>query len=81
MLEGLLAPVCKVETLGLHLGADAAALDLEDQPAKGGVSEVEVPHVLERGLVHLAGAGGGIGRGAAKGVAAVGIGGHLFDKG
>jgi hypothetical protein len=47
--------VCEVETLSSHLGAYSTILDLQYQPTKCSIRQVEVPHILERALINLAG--------------------------
>jgi hypothetical protein len=46
--------VRKVETLGAHLCANASLVDIEHEPTKGSICQIEVPHVLKGRFVHKA---------------------------
>jgi hypothetical protein len=74
------ASVGKVEALCAHLRTDATFLDLQDQPSKCSICEVEVPHVLEGALIYLTNCRGiGATNGTTKWVTAMGGCWHLVD--
>jgi len=46
-------PMSEVETLGPHFRSNSAILNLENQPAKCSIRQVEVPHVLKSAFINL----------------------------
>lgn len=65
--------------MGAHLGSDTSILNLQHQPSECGISQVEVPHVLESTLVDLAKLCLAS-NGTAEGVASRSSSGHLLDN-
>jgi hypothetical protein len=43
----------KIKSLGFHLRSNPSTVNLEHQPSKGSISQVEIPHILESRFINL----------------------------